>query len=138
MNLVYIHGNHATADSFNFIRSKLSGYNDILLDFAFSAIVVFIKRRRRAENSLPNVRLQPLDNASNSFSTKANAGKRRDLPGAHTLSEVEPKYHPVPLLVGPGQADFQVLVDLIQQDPESDFLLAALDIPSCFRVDVGG
>ncbi|MDB5757253.1 MAG: hypothetical protein JWM30_542, partial [Burkholderia sp.] len=25
MNLVYIHGNHATADSFNFIRSKLPG-----------------------------------------------------------------------------------------------------------------
>jgi pimeloyl-ACP methyl ester carboxylesterase len=33
MNLVYIHGNHATADSFNFIRSKLSGYNDILLEY---------------------------------------------------------------------------------------------------------
>ena len=33
MNLVYIHGNQATADSFNFIRSKLSGHNDILLDY---------------------------------------------------------------------------------------------------------
>lgn len=33
MNLVYIHGNHATADSFNFIRSKLSGHNDILLEY---------------------------------------------------------------------------------------------------------
>jgi pimeloyl-ACP methyl ester carboxylesterase len=33
MNLVYIHGNHATADSFNFIRSKLSGCNDILLEY---------------------------------------------------------------------------------------------------------
>lgn len=33
MNLVYIHGNHATADSFNFIRSKLPGHNDILLEY---------------------------------------------------------------------------------------------------------
>ena len=33
MNLVYIHGNHATADSFNFIRSRLAGHNDILLDY---------------------------------------------------------------------------------------------------------
>ena len=33
MNLVYIHGNHATADSFNFMRSKLSGYNDIVLEY---------------------------------------------------------------------------------------------------------
>lgn len=33
MNLVYIHGNHATADSFNFIRSKLSGYNDVVLEY---------------------------------------------------------------------------------------------------------
>ena len=33
MNLVYIHGNHATADSFNFIRSKLQGHNDILLEY---------------------------------------------------------------------------------------------------------
>ena len=33
MNLVYIHGNHASADSFNFIRGKLSGYNDILLEY---------------------------------------------------------------------------------------------------------
>ena len=33
MNLVYIHGNHATADSFNFIRSKLRGHNDILLEY---------------------------------------------------------------------------------------------------------
>ena len=33
MNLVYIHGNHATADSFNFIRGKLSGHNDILLEY---------------------------------------------------------------------------------------------------------
>lgn len=33
MNLVYIHGNHATADSFNFIRSRLSGHNDILLEY---------------------------------------------------------------------------------------------------------
>ena len=31
MNLVYIHGNHATADSFNFISSKLPGHTDILL-----------------------------------------------------------------------------------------------------------
>lgn len=36
MNLVYIHGNHATADSFNFIRSKLSGHNDILLEYESS------------------------------------------------------------------------------------------------------
>jgi pimeloyl-ACP methyl ester carboxylesterase len=33
MNLVYIHGNHATADSFNFIRSHLPGHNDILLEY---------------------------------------------------------------------------------------------------------
>lgn len=33
MNLVYIHGNHATADSFNFIRSKLPGHTDILLEY---------------------------------------------------------------------------------------------------------
>jgi pimeloyl-ACP methyl ester carboxylesterase len=33
MNLVYIHGNHATADSFNFIRSKLTGHKDILLEY---------------------------------------------------------------------------------------------------------
>lgn len=33
MNLVYIHGNHATADSFNFIRSNLPGHNDILLEY---------------------------------------------------------------------------------------------------------
>ena len=33
MNLVYIHGNQATADSFNFIRSKLSGHRDILLEY---------------------------------------------------------------------------------------------------------
>ena len=33
MNLVYIHGNHATADSFNFIRSKLPGHKDILLEY---------------------------------------------------------------------------------------------------------
>lgn len=33
MNLVYIHGNHATADSFNYIRSKLPGHNDILLEY---------------------------------------------------------------------------------------------------------
>ncbi|SMP47505.1 alpha/beta fold hydrolase [Noviherbaspirillum suwonense] len=33
MNLVYIHGNHATADSFNFIRSRLTGHNDILLEY---------------------------------------------------------------------------------------------------------
>lgn len=36
MNLVYIHGNHATADSFNFIRSKLPGHNDILLEYESS------------------------------------------------------------------------------------------------------
>ena len=33
MNLVYIHGNHATGDSFNFIRSQLAGYTDILLEY---------------------------------------------------------------------------------------------------------
>jgi pimeloyl-ACP methyl ester carboxylesterase len=33
MNLVYIHGNHATADSFNFIRNHLPGHNDILLEY---------------------------------------------------------------------------------------------------------
>jgi pimeloyl-ACP methyl ester carboxylesterase len=33
MNLVYIHGNHATADSFNFIRSRLPGHTDILLEY---------------------------------------------------------------------------------------------------------
>lgn len=33
MNLVYIHGNHATADSFNFIRSKLSSHKHILLEY---------------------------------------------------------------------------------------------------------
>jgi len=33
MNLVYIHGNHATADSFNFIRSKLPGHTDIPLEY---------------------------------------------------------------------------------------------------------
>ena len=33
MNLVYIHGNHATADSFNFIRSRLPGHHDILLEY---------------------------------------------------------------------------------------------------------
>lgn len=33
MNLVYIHGNHATADSFNFIRSKIPGHCDILLEY---------------------------------------------------------------------------------------------------------
>jgi pimeloyl-ACP methyl ester carboxylesterase len=33
MNLVYIHGNHATADTFNFIRTKIPGHNDILLEY---------------------------------------------------------------------------------------------------------
>jgi len=33
MNIVYIHGNHARADSFNYIRSKLPGHNDILLEY---------------------------------------------------------------------------------------------------------
>ena len=33
MNVVYIHGNHATADSFSYIRSRLRGHNDILLEY---------------------------------------------------------------------------------------------------------
>ena len=37
MNLVYIHGNHAKADSFNFIRSKLPVHTDILLEYDSAA-----------------------------------------------------------------------------------------------------
>lgn len=33
MNIVYIHGNAATPDSFNFIRMHLTGYNEILLRY---------------------------------------------------------------------------------------------------------
>jgi pimeloyl-ACP methyl ester carboxylesterase len=33
MNIVYIHGNAATTESFNFIRMQLTGYNDILLEY---------------------------------------------------------------------------------------------------------
>lgn len=33
MNIIYIHGNGATAESFNFIRQQLTGHNDILLEY---------------------------------------------------------------------------------------------------------
>jgi pimeloyl-ACP methyl ester carboxylesterase len=33
MNIVYIHGNGATADSFNYIRLQLCEYNSIILDY---------------------------------------------------------------------------------------------------------
>lgn len=33
MNIVYIHGNRASPESFNFIRSQLPRYNDILLEY---------------------------------------------------------------------------------------------------------
>jgi pimeloyl-ACP methyl ester carboxylesterase len=33
MNIVYIHGNRQSADSFNFIRSQLSGYQETLLEY---------------------------------------------------------------------------------------------------------
>jgi pimeloyl-ACP methyl ester carboxylesterase len=33
MNLIYIHGNRATSNSFNFIRSEITGHNDIVLNY---------------------------------------------------------------------------------------------------------
>ena len=33
MNIVYIHGNGATGESFNFIRMQLTGHNEILLEY---------------------------------------------------------------------------------------------------------
>lgn len=33
MNIVFIHGNRATSDSFNFIRTQLHGHNEIVLDY---------------------------------------------------------------------------------------------------------
>ncbi|HJV72851.1 MAG TPA: hypothetical protein VJ654_01400 [Noviherbaspirillum sp.] len=37
MNIVYIHGNRATASSFNFIRTHLCGYQETLLEYDSSA-----------------------------------------------------------------------------------------------------
>ncbi len=33
MNIIYIHGNGATAESFNFMRMQLTGHNEILLEY---------------------------------------------------------------------------------------------------------
>ena len=33
MNVIYIHGNGATAESFNFMRMQLTGHNEILLEY---------------------------------------------------------------------------------------------------------
>jgi pimeloyl-ACP methyl ester carboxylesterase len=33
MNIVYIHGNRASTDSFNFIRTQLPGYKEVLLEY---------------------------------------------------------------------------------------------------------
>jgi hypothetical protein len=46
----------------------------------------------------------------------------------HPLPEIEPENHAVALLVGPGQATFQVFKDLVQKNSESDCFLAAVSL----------
>src|SRR6266478_5202421 len=73
----------------------------------------------KAKDLLLNAMFQPFNDASNSFCTQSDRRQGGNLFSAHSLPEAEPENHAVALLVGPGQAIFQVLIDLVQKNSEA-------------------
>src|ERR1700757_3093330 len=82
--------------------------------------------------------LQPFNDTSNSLGAQSDGWQGSNLFGTHSLPEIQPENRTVPLLVGPAQAPLQVFIDLVQEDPESDFPLAPMDFVSCLGFNVAG
>src|SRR6266567_235251 len=80
--------------------------------------------------------LQPFNDTSNSLGAQSDRWQRGNFFSTHSLPEIQPENHTVPSLVGPSQAPLQVLIDLVQEDSESDFFLAPMNRFPCFRFNI--
>src|SRR6266568_5594990 len=105
-----------------------------LLPYSRSSVIV--ANRTGPNNLLPNVMLQPFNDASHSLGTQPDGRQGGNLFGAHSLPEVEPENRTIALLVGSGQAMLQVFIDFLQKDFEKDSSLAAKNLVPRLGVDI--
>src|SRR5712691_10829726 len=80
--------------------------------------------RTDSKDLLPNVILQPFNDAPNSFGSQSDGRQGSNFFSAHSPPEVEPENRTIALMVGSCQAMLQVFIDFLQNDFESDSLFA--------------
>src|SRR6266404_60802 len=97
-------------------------------DLLLALLLVIVGNPSRTKDLLPNAMLQPFNDASNSLGSPSDGRQGSNLFGTHSLPEVEPENHTIALLVGSGQAMLQVFIDFLQENSESDSLLAPMNL----------
>src|SRR5258708_3208710 len=102
----------------------------------YSRSPVIVAIRTGPNNLLPNVMLQPFNDAPNSFGSQSDGRQGSNFFSAHSLPEVEPKNPTIALLVGSGQAMLQVFIDFLQKNFESDSLFTPMDLFPRLGVDI--
>ena len=99
-------------------------------------MLVIFGIRSRSHNLLPNRAFQPLNDATNTFRRQSDGGQGCYLLGAHALPEIEPENHAVTLAIGACQDPLQPIIDLTQDNCESDFFLAPTRFLARFWIDI--
>src|SRR5712664_1530093 len=105
-------------------------------NFLSTLLPVIVGIRTGPNNLLPNVMLQPFNDAPNSFGSQSDAGQGSNFFSAHSLAEVEPENRTIALLVGSCRAMLQVFIDFLQKNFESDFFLAPINLVPRLGVDI--
>src|SRR6266446_1264981 len=97
---------------------------------------VIVGIRTEPNNLLPNVMLQPFDDAPNSFGSQSDGRQGSNLFSAHSLPEVEPENHTIALLVGSVQAMLQVFIDFLLKNSGNDFFFTPKNLLPRLGVDI--